>query len=190
METNESSRSSRARKILLGWPVTLATLTLALLFVAGRVSAWHRGARDDSPERWKAHAARVLDRLLGDLEASDEQATTIHGLAAEIMDRLDEARDRHDEARDAWHALLGAETVDPSALEALRVDQLAQADTVSAEVLAKLTTILETLTPAQRRELVDRLADLRAFHGRHPSGFHHGRPRGLFGGHDGDRPGA
>lgn len=171
-------KEAAGRRPLFWWPITLFTLTLAMLFVASRGSAWHR--TDAEPgDRWRAHAARMLDRLLADIDASEEQAARIRAIADETLELVAAA---HSDGRDdgeTLRALITADPPDRAALEALRSEHLARADALSEAVIAKLSELLEVLTPEQRQQLAEKLDEHRAHHhrphaGRHGGPGHHG----------------
>ena len=179
-----SDERPRARRLLYWWPMTLAALTAALLFVAGRVSAWHRD-HPGGADAVRAHAVRIVDRLLEDLDASEPQAARVRVLTAEILDQLEAARAQHGDDRSAWRDLVTADMLDAAALESLRRDHVAQADALSNEILVRLTAILEVLSPEQRRALVERFEEFhgfrRALHRspRHTGFLRHSDPTGL-----------
>jgi len=171
-------------RALIWWPATLALLTLMLLFVAGRVSAWH-GRGERGPDAWRAHAARMLDRVLDEIDASDAQAERIRTIADSAFAELAAARAADPAAggADALRALVTAESVDRGALEALRSAHVERAAALSAIAATRLADALEVLTPAQRVTLVDTLDDFRAHHRRHHDPRDHA-PHGR--GHDPD----
>ena len=177
-------KAAAGRRPLFWWPITLFTLTLAMLFVAGRVSAWH-GTDAGPGDRWRAHAARILDRMLADIDASEEQAARIRTIADETLELVtaSHASDASDkESRDdgeTLRALITADPPDRAALEALRSEHLARADALSEAVVAKLVEVLEVLTPEQRQQLAEKLDEHRAHHhgphaGRHGGPGHQG----------------
>jgi len=60
------------------------------------------------------------------------------------------------DARNKLGQLLAADTVDPAAIEALRVEQLGKMDAASKRVTQAMTEAAAVLTPEQRRQLIDR----------------------------------
>ena len=60
-------------------------------------------------------------------------------------------RDTHEK----FLTLLRADKIDPDALEALRVAQLAKWDAASKRIVQAVAEAAPVLTPAQRRELTD-----------------------------------
>ncbi len=68
---------------------------------------------------------------------------------------------------------VSAETIDRSALQALRQSHLAEADKITRKLTDNLVDILEVLTPEQRQELQSHFDKHRGGHGGH--GRRHGR---------------
>lgn len=168
-----TGRKSPLRKLLYAWPLTLAGLTFVLLLVAGRVSAWHGGAEDPS-EAWRHHAERVLDRILADLEATDEQASAIRSIVEAATNELRDAHAARASDADSWRSLATADTIDRGALEALRVAHLGDADALSAIASRALADVLDVLTTEQRRQLVAGIDEHHAHHGHHARHGRHG----------------
>ena len=67
------------------------------------------------------------------------------------------ARERAFAARRQARELLTATTIDRAAIEKLRADQIALADSVSKRVTQALGDAAEVLSPEQRRKLSDRI---------------------------------
>lgn len=178
MEANDPSQTplrAHGRRPLFWWPFTLIALTTALLFVAGRVSAW-RGADGDEEGRFRRHAERMLDRALDEVDATDAQATQVRAIGDDIFELLATAHAERQGDADALRAALTAEQVDRAALEAIRSAHVARADALSADVATRLADALEVLTPEQRQRLIDRADEFRA-HRRD----HHGHRWGKHG---------
>ena len=174
--TNAEPKSEgvATRRPLFWWPLTLFALTVTLLFVAGRVSAWY-GGEDDPASRWRAHADRMLDRILSEIDASEDQATRIRVIADETLELVTASHAEGREDADALRTLITADPSDRAALEAFRSEHLARADALSEAVVTQLARVLEVLTPEQRQKLVDQLDELRAHHHAHgPDAGRHG----------------
>ena len=76
-------------------------------------------------------------------------------------------REKVQDARKQAIALFAAERIDRDAIERLRASQLALADQASGRFTRALADVAEVLTPAQRRDLSERVA-------RHRHGPHRG----------------
>lgn len=190
MEANEPSATperARGRRPLFWWPFTLIALTMALLLVAGRVSAW-RGSHGEHEGAFRRHAERMLDRALDEIDATDAQSAQIRAIGDEIFARLATAHADRRSDGDALRAALSADQLDRTALEAIRSAHLARADALSADVATRLADALEVLTPEQRQRLIARADEFRA-HRRNHHGHHGHRDHQGHGDHEGDRRG-
>ena len=169
---NPTPKQPATRRPLFWWPFTLFALTVAMLVVAGSVSAWY-GPEEEHGMRWRAHAERMLGRVLSEIDASDDQAIRIRAIAEETFELVAASQaDRRGDA-DSLRTLITADPPDRAALEALRSEHLARADALSEAVVEKLARVLEVLTPEQRQKLVEQLDEHRAhFRGGHPRGHH------------------
>lgn len=118
------------------------------------------------PERGapKHGPAFLLGAALHKLDLTDAQRTAIQ---TEI-DALREAREAHTD-RDAAHAALAAAVRSGNIDEAALVSQLAPKAPDTARVAKAIGVLYNTLTRAQRKELV---ADVEAHQGRGPMGHH------------------
>lgn len=176
-EPADRDRLPWLRRPLFWWPVTLFTLTTALMLVADRVSAWHRPP-DADEHAWRRHADRMLDHLLAELEATDDQSERIRAIGEETFTLLSTAHAEHEADADALRAAVSGEIVDRAALETLRRVHLERAEVLSEAVAARFADALEVLTPDQRRLLLARVDEFRADHRDHGGPFgrhrHHG----------------
>jgi Spy/CpxP family protein refolding chaperone len=126
-DASETPTHATGRRPIFWWPFTLIALTTALLFVAGRVSAW-RGTDGEHAGAFRRHAERMLDRALDEVDATDEQALEIRAIGDEIFDRLATTHAERRSDGDALRAALSAEQLDRAALEAIRSAHVARAD--------------------------------------------------------------
>jgi len=173
-DTAETPRTAPRFRPLFWWPITLFVLTTALLLVADRVSAWH-AVEDHTAQAWRRHGERILDRILADIEATDEQATEIRRIGSETFDLLAAARAEGGGDAESLRALLSADPLDRTALEALRSAHVERADAVSEVLAERFADALDVLTAEQRRQLIDRADEFRSHHRDHHR--HADRPR-------------
>lgn len=180
-ESTDRDRRPWLGRPLFWWPFTLFTLTVALLLVADRVSAWHRPP-DTDEHAWRRHADRMLDRLLVELDATDDQSERIRAIGEETFTLLSNAHAGREADADTLRAAISGESLDRAALETLRRVHLERAEVLSEAVAARFADALEVLTPDQRRLLIARVDEFRAHHrdhggpfGRHGHPGHHGR---------------
>lgn len=159
--TVKASRSERARgikRVALGLAMALAG-TLA-------VSAWaqghgHRGGGDFGGAGMFMgrgdDAGRGLDRMLDSVNATDAQRAQIKQIAqaaaADLKAQRASSRGLHEQGLQ----LFTAPVVDARAVEALRVQRLAQHDQASKRMTQAMLDISAVLTPEQRVKLGERI---------------------------------
>jgi len=164
----EPSRSNRGRR----GTFVIALLVVALLGgVAGNLLStafgqgigwhhvgWHGGGVwggaltpaqvDDRIDRMTKHMAIELD-------ATADQQAKIAGIAKAAVADLRPLREKAQAARSQAVALLTAPTVDRTAIERLRAEQIALAETASKRIAQALADATEVLSPDQRRKVAD-----------------------------------
>lgn len=161
-----NARPFRGRP-LFWWPFTLLGMTLALLLFAQRVSADPHGPPRGDAEAWRQATDRMLDHLLAEIEASEEQAEQIRAIADEASALFASQHAQRIDDRAALRAAVAADPLDREALEMLRREHVARSQALSETLTAHFADALEVLTPEQRRRLVARIDGFRAhrFHG-------------------------
>jgi periplasmic protein CpxP/Spy len=106
---------------------------------------------DDRIDRMTKHMAIELD-------ASADQQAKIAGIAKAAVNDLRPLREKAQAARGQAVALLTAPTVDRTAIERLRAEQIALAETASKRIAQAVTDASEVLNPEQRRKVADWVA--------------------------------
>ena len=148
--------------------VTLVALVaLALTGARGGFGHWRHGHGD--PEEIRAHAAFAVERMLGRIDASEEQTEEIQVIVDATLVDLFAFRAEHEDFHVEATAALTSEKVDREGLESMRREKLASFDAASQRMVAAIADISEVLTPAQRAAIAARLEER---HGRR-SGWHH-----------------
>ena len=145
------SRKRRSRGILIG---IAGALVLAIGGLAWSTMAYS-GAGHDGKFGW--HAERKIERMLDQVDASDDQRDRVQAI---VKDAVADLQEESDLKREAWQGLVAAlsgETIDRAALETLRQQKLETVDRMSQRMLTALADAAEVLTPAQRAELADEL---------------------------------
>jgi Spy/CpxP family protein refolding chaperone len=123
---------------------------------------WH-GARGHwgsvrlDPAQIEDRADRMVRHLSIELDATNEQQEKLRGIMRGMLKDVVPVRDKADAARQQARELLTATTIDRAALEKLRADQIALADSVSKRITQALGDAAEILSPEQRRKLADRI---------------------------------
>src|SRR5260370_3582382 len=103
---------------------------------------------DDRIDRMSKHMAIELD-------ATADQQAKIAGIAKSAVADLRAMRDKAQAARTQAVTLLTAPTIDRTAIERLRAEQIALADTASKRIAQALADVADVLSPEQRRKMAE-----------------------------------
>ncbi len=164
---SDSPRNSRRNRLFLFGAV--ASLAGALVIGSAVASdGWSPGScdREWTAEEARAKADVVAGRVLGRVDATDEQRDAVDTILDEAVPRLVVARAANKQDREAWKAALTAETVDRAALEELRSAALESAEEMSEAGLDVVVDLAEVLDADQRSELVEFAETFTGRHGR------------------------
>ena len=129
--------------------------------------------RSFDPARVEDRADRAVRHLAVEIDATPEQQEKLRAIVKGAVKDLLPMRDTVVSARQRGWMLLTQPTLDRTAIEALRTDQLALADQASKRFAQAVGDIAEVLTPEQRRKLDARVAEWREHRA-----FWHGWRRG------------
>jgi Spy/CpxP family protein refolding chaperone len=124
-------------------------------FGAGPVDPAVMGKRIDAMVQW----------MLADIDATDDQRTRISTVLKAAANDLAPLRKQHMEARRTTMQLLAAPTIDRAQIESIRVQQLQLADTATRRMTQAMTDAAEVLNPDQRAKLVAKWQQHRRGHG-------------------------
>jgi periplasmic protein CpxP/Spy len=113
------------------------------------------------PARVEDRADRMTRHVAIELDATNDQQDKLRGIVKGALKDLLPMREKSLSARERAHALLTQATIDRAAIEALRVEQMALADAASKRFAQALGDAAEVLSPQQRRNLDDRINELR-----------------------------
>ena len=113
------------------------------------------------------HGARMMERMLDDVKASDAQRTQIRQIWEAARADLKSQREAGRALREQQMALFAQPTVDANAVEALRQKMLAQHDQTSKRISQAMLDASRVLTPEQRQQLVERMKSRRDLMERH-----------------------
>jgi periplasmic protein CpxP/Spy len=145
-------------KWLLRALIIVLPLSIAALMIP-RALAWGRHhARPSSPEELTKHMERGLEHLLDDLDASDAQRAQATRIAEQRAPALFSLMGEGRALRQHAKAVLLADSLDQQALTSLRSEFDAIYARAADQAFAGLGDLAAVLTPAQRRELAERLA--------------------------------
>lgn len=105
--------------------------------------------------RGVAHAAIELD-------ATDDQRDEMTALVTALAGKMQDVPEGFRDAGERMRVLLLADEIDAGALEAIRVERLAEVDRISREAMATLAEVAGLLTPEQRRTVAERMERMHA----------------------------
>ncbi len=168
----EPSRSSRGGR---RGTFVIALLVVALLGgVAGNMlstafghgfgmhrMSWHGGGvmgGSLTPAQIDDRIDRMTKHMAIELDATADQQAKIAGIAKAAVADLRPLREKAQAARSQAVALLTASTIDRTAVERLRAEQIGLAETASKRIAQALADTTEVLSPEQRRKVADWMA--------------------------------
>jgi Spy/CpxP family protein refolding chaperone len=155
-EKDMSTRYSRLRRTLIIVVPMLAVAAIAL----PRALAWgrHHHSAPTSPEQLAEKLTFGLDHLLDEIDATDAQRGRAEALvearAPALFSLMGEGRALRAELKQ----VMLAEQLDRARLDAVRTKLDAVASKVADTGLDTVFQLAEVLTPAQRKQLADRIA--------------------------------
>jgi periplasmic protein CpxP/Spy len=174
METQDS-KSAKRRKFFKR--AAIATLIGGVAAAIGFKAyaeeggcGWHRAgfaAGPLDPAAVDEHLDRMLKHLYVEIDATEEQKQKLEPIVKQAAKDLLPLRDKARAARKRAVELLTADAVDRAAVEALRAEQIQLAEQASRRLTQALADVAEVLTPAQRRQIAERME-------RHGRGWRHG----------------
>ncbi len=108
-----------------------------------------------SMEDRRAHVEMIVDRVLDEVDATDEQKDRIDIILADAHGEIEQARADREERHEALKEVLSAETIDREALEGFRVEAVDHFEEMSQGAVEVLADIGDVLTAEQRAELIE-----------------------------------
>jgi Spy/CpxP family protein refolding chaperone len=124
---------------------------------------WHasHGAGAMDSEAMKKRTDAMAHWMLADVNATEAQQQQIAAIVSATMTELAPLRQKHFEARKQAAEVLAKPSVDRTALESLRAQEMAAADQVSKRITQSIADAAEVLSPEQRAQLVERMQRMR-----------------------------
>lgn len=162
-----SSRPSGRRGTFV---IALAAVALAagiagsmLSTAFGQGQSWHRISwHDHGPFGGSLTPAQIDDRIdrmskhmAIELDATQDQQVKIANIAKAAVADLRPLREKAQAARAQAVTLLTAPTIDRTAIERLRAEQVGLAETASKRIAQALADAADVLSPEQRRKVAD-----------------------------------
>src|SRR5438445_9378315 len=164
----QTPRSRRGMFVMALLAVALlAGLTGNMLSTAfGQGYSWqHFGMRGGGPFGGPLTPAQIDDRIdrmtkhmAIELDATADQQAKIASIAKAAVADLRPLREKAQAARSQAVALLTAPTIDRTAVERLRAEQIGLAETASKRIAQALADAADVLSPEQRRKVADWMA--------------------------------
>jgi len=139
-----------------------AAVGFKALAESGEHVRWHRGLMhaNFTPEQAEQRIGRGLKHFYVEIDATEAQKHKLDPIVRQAARDLMPLRAKMHEARKQGAALLTAETVDRAAIESFRAQQLQLAESASKRFAQALADVAEVLTPAQRKDLAQRLGKM------------------------------
>lgn len=110
---------------------------------------------------------RMVDYLTDDLDLSAEQTEILDRLKDDVAAKIAQAQSARERARDQIMAEIKSDAIDQETVLAAIDSARSEIDALIPLIVARVAEFHQTLTPAQREELVDRLEDLHKLFGHH-----------------------
>lgn len=105
------------------------------------------------------HVERMVDRLLRDVDATEQQRSQVRQIALAAATDLQGQREAGRQLRQQMQSLFTQPEVDAAAVEQLRQQSMAQADARSRRMSQAMVDIARVLTPEQRARIGERMAE-------------------------------
>jgi len=125
------------------------------------------GMHGGGPGAGMMMGGRGLERMLDSVNATADQRAQIKQIAERARADMQAQHEAHRGQREAMAKLFTAPTVDANAVEALRAQMMAQHDAQSRRMTQAMVEASRVLTPEQRKQMADRMAQRRDMMERH-----------------------
>jgi periplasmic protein CpxP/Spy len=137
----------------------------------GQGDSWHHISWHDggvfggplSPAQVDDRIDRMTKHIAIELDATADQQVKIANIAKAAVADLRPLREKAHAARAQAVTLLTAPTIDRSAIERLRAEQIGLAETASKRIAQALADAADVLSPEQRRKVADWMASRRSW---------------------------
>src|SRR5499426_1006008 len=154
------------RRVAIATAIAGLAAGIGIKALAHGYGGWHRGGfmgATIDPAMMDEHLDRMLKHLYVEIDATEAQKQQLAPIVKAAAHDLLPMRTQFQDARRQAIDLLSGERVDRAALEALRADQVRLAEQASLRFTQALADMADALTPAQRKQLAERIG---RWHGR------------------------
>ncbi len=151
--SNSSTTPQPANGKRRAFQALAAVATLGLLGKAVAQGMPAHGGRGDPA----AMIERRVDGLIKMVGGTPEQKAKLTALAQAAMTEMKPLREQMRAARQKGMALLSAASIDRSAMDKLRGEQIQLADALSRRMTTHMADAAEVLTPAQRTQVAEKM---------------------------------
>ena len=127
---------------------------------------WRNHARMEDPAAREQRMERGIRHLAVEIDATAEQQAALMELASGTVKDLHAFREKMQDDVGDLAGLLTAATVDRSAIEAFRVEKMAELDELTTQLVDVAAKAGEILTPEQRTKIAEFVAERRERGGR------------------------
>jgi protein CpxP len=131
-------------------------------------TGWRRGGShfgSMSAEEREKQIVRMVKHLAVEIDATSEQQTKLVTLIKSVAEDMLPMKAKMHESREQALKLLTATTIDREAIETMRLAKLAEADTISKNLVTAVADAAEILTPEQRKTVAERIETFRKMRG-------------------------
>jgi len=156
-----SIRSPFSASRLVGGAVLVAVLGSIAL------SAWAQGHGAPHGHDMGLMHGRMSERMLDSVNATPEQRAQVKQITERAAADLKAQREAGRALREQGMQLFTQPVVDANAAEALRLQMMQQHDQASRRMMQAMLEVSRVLTPEQRKQLAERLAQRREMARRH-----------------------
>jgi periplasmic protein CpxP/Spy len=172
MSDMDDERPEKGRRLPTGWlrRVGVAGLVAVVAIGVGAAAATNGASTFYGPAMHVAmgkggigtsFAERRFERVMTEIEATDEQADRLRDIFEATRDELMPERADLHEFRDELAALIAAPEIDREAAERLRAEKIETIDRASRRMTDALIEAAEVLTPEQRAALIEKFEERR-----------------------------
>jgi periplasmic protein CpxP/Spy len=160
-EPSNERRGSRLNLVVIALVAVLFGVAAGHFATFHMMHGWHHGRHHGFGHHMtttdvQSHVERMVEHIGRRVGATADQQTKLDAIAKAAATDLQPLHQKFFDAHKRALELLRQPTIDRAAIEALRAEQIANADAASKRLVQALADMAEVLTPQQRTQLLDR----------------------------------